>query len=30
MIIANGANPEILYDAVAGKSVGTKFIGKKI
>lgn len=25
-VIANGANPEILYDAVAGKSVGTRFL----
>lgn len=30
MIIANGSNPEALYDVVNGKSVGTKFIGKKI
>lgn len=31
MIIANGLNPEILYDIVDGKKVGTKFIagGKK-
>ncbi|MCM1546072.1 MAG: glutamate 5-kinase [Clostridiales bacterium] len=29
MVIANGANPEILYDIVAGKSVGTHFTGKK-
>ncbi len=27
MIIANGLNPEILYDIVDGKKVGTKFIG---
>ncbi len=29
MVIANGANPELLYDIVAGKSVGTLFKGKK-
>ena len=29
MVIANGANPHILYDIVDGKRVGTKFIGKK-
>ncbi len=29
MIIANGENPEILYDAVSGVSVGTMFKGKK-
>ncbi len=31
MVIANGLNPEILYDIVEGKNVGTKFIagGKK-
>ncbi|MBO5328222.1 MAG: glutamate 5-kinase [Clostridia bacterium] len=29
MIIANGANPELLYKAVKGENVGTKFIGKK-
>lgn len=29
MIIANGATPDILYDIVDGKSVGTKFIGRK-
>lgn len=26
MIIANGANPDILYDICAGKSVGTRFL----
>ena len=29
MIIANGASPEILYDIVEGKPVGTKFFAKK-
>ena len=29
MIIANGDNPNILYDIVEGKPVGTKFFGKK-
>lgn len=29
MVIANGANPHILYDIVDGKRVGTKFIGKR-
>lgn len=29
MIIANGEHPEILYDIVAGKSVGTRFLSKK-
>ena len=29
MIIANGANPSLLYDIVDGKDVGTKFLGKK-
>ena len=28
MIIANGNNPEILYDIVDGKEVGTRFIAK--
>jgi glutamate 5-kinase len=28
MIIANGKNPEILYDIVDGKQVGTRFKGK--
>ena len=28
MIIANGSNPEILYDIFEGKSVGTRFVGK--
>ena len=29
MIIANGSTPSILYDIVEGKSIGTKFIGRK-
>lgn len=29
MIIANGDSPSILYNIVAGKNVGTKFIGRK-
>jgi glutamate 5-kinase len=29
MIIANGANPEILYDIMEGKEVGTHFVAKK-
>ncbi len=29
MVIANGKNPEILYDLIDGKSVGTRFVGKK-
>jgi len=29
MIIVNGASPEIIYDAVDGRSVGTRFIAKK-
>ncbi len=28
MIIANGANPNVLYDIAAGKSVGSRFIGE--
>ncbi len=28
MVIANGDNPHILYDIVAGKDVGTRFLGK--
>ncbi len=30
MIIANGADPENLYDLFEGKSVGTYFLGKKV
>ncbi len=29
MIIANGAHPSYLYDILDGKSIGTKFVGKK-
>ena len=29
MVIANGANPELLYRIVAGESVGTRFAGRK-
>ena len=29
MIIANGANPDLLYRLIDGESVGTKFIAKK-
>ena len=29
MLIVNGERPEILFDALAGKSVGTRFIGRK-
>ena len=29
MIITNGSTPSILYDIVDGKSIGTKFIGRK-
>ncbi|MBR5223616.1 MAG: glutamate 5-kinase [Clostridia bacterium] len=29
MVIANGDNPENLYDIVDGKNVGTRFIGEK-
>ena len=29
MIIANGEHPEVLYDIFEGKTVGTRFIGKK-
>ncbi len=28
MVIANGDNPLVLYDVVAGKDVGTRFLGK--
>ncbi len=28
MVIANGENPNVLYDIVDGKDVGTRFIGK--
>ena len=29
MVIANGERPEILYDIMDGKSVGTRFMGRK-
>lgn len=29
MVIANGKDPDILYDIVSGKDVGTRFIAKK-
>ena len=29
MIIANGKNPALLYDILEGRSVGTRFLGKK-
>ncbi|MBR5218405.1 MAG: glutamate 5-kinase [Clostridia bacterium] len=29
MIIANGAEPDVLYDITEGKKTGTKFIGRK-
>ena len=28
MVITNGEQPDILYDIVDGKAVGTRFIGK--
>ena len=30
MIICDGSNPELLYDIIDGKNIGTKFIGKKV
>ncbi|MGN0804814.1 MAG: glutamate 5-kinase [Candidatus Coproplasma sp.] len=30
MVIANGSSPEVIYDIMEGKSVGTKFSGKKL
>jgi glutamate 5-kinase len=30
MVIANGASPDKLYDILDGKSVGTRFIGRKV
>ncbi len=30
MVIANGKEPEILYDIVAGEPVGTRFLAKKV
>ncbi len=29
MVIANGTDPDVLYDIIGGKEVGTKFIGAK-
>ena len=29
MVIANGANPTLLYDIVEGKEIGTRFVGRK-
>ena len=29
MVIANGANPALLYDIADGKAVGTRFVGRK-
>ncbi len=29
MVIANGADPEIIYNIIEGKKVGTRFIGRK-
>ena len=29
MVIANGQRPELLYDIVAGKPVGTRFLAKE-
>ena len=29
MVIANGENPEVLYDLFEGKTVGTRFAGKR-
>ena len=29
MVIANGQNPEVLYNLFEGKSVGTRFLGRK-
>lgn len=28
MVIANGKDPQVLYDIIAGKKIGTQFIGK--
>ena len=30
MIIANGEQPEVLYDICDGKAAGTRFVGKKV
>lgn len=29
MVIANGKNPELLYDIIDGKDIGTRFIGER-
>ena len=29
MVIANGEKPELLYDIVAGKPIGTRFLVKR-
>ena len=29
VVIANGDDPEVLYDIIDGKQIGTRFIGKK-
>ena len=29
MVIANGQRPELLYDIVAGRPVGTRFLAKE-
>ena len=29
VVIANGESPEVLYDIVEGRQVGTRFLGKK-
>ena len=29
MVIANGARPELLYDILDGKAVGTRFLGRE-
>lgn len=29
MVIANGSDPDVLYDIVDGKNIGTRFIGRK-
>ena len=29
MVIANGQRPELLYDIVAGKPVGTRFLARE-
>ena len=29
MVIANGADPLVLYDIVAGRAAGTRFVGRR-